>query len=44
LTLNHDPFDLIEGDLIIAAVIKTGCPGGLVISHLLGYLKLASVP
>ena len=41
--LNPDPLDLIERDLIIAAVIETGCSGGFVVCHLLRHFKHATV-
>ena len=40
---NSDPLDLIERDLIIAAVIEAGCPGGFMVRHLLRDFKHASV-
>jgi len=44
LTLNQDSLNLIERNLIVAAVVEAGCAGGLVISHLLSYFKLTAVP
>ena len=44
LNSNHNPLDFIEGDLIVAAVVKTRCAGGLVIGHLLSHFELAPVP
>ena len=41
--LNPYTFDLIERNLIIAAVIETGCSGGFMVRHLLRYFKHAAV-
>ena len=35
--------DLLEADLIVAAVIEAGGAGALVVGHLLGDLELAAV-
>ena len=40
---NPNPLDLIERDLIIAAVIEAGCSGGFMIRHLLRHFKHAAV-
>ena len=42
-TLDHNPLDLIEADLIVAAVTQAGRPGGFVILHLLSHFELAAV-
>ena len=39
----RNPLHLIEGNLIIAPVVKSGGPRGFMAGHLLGDLELASV-
>ena len=41
--LNPNPLDLIERNLVIAAVIETGCSGRFMIRHLLCHFKHAAV-
>ena len=43
-TSNQDALDLVERDLIVAAVVEAGCTGRLVIGHLLRHFELAAVP
>ena len=38
-----DPFDLVEGDLVQAAVVEAGGAGAFVVGHLLGDFQLAAV-
>ena len=40
---NPDPLDLVQGNLIPAAVVKAGGAGGFVVGHLLGDLELPAV-
>jgi len=43
LTSNHDPFDFIEGYLILPSVIETSCARAFVIGHRLSNLELPAV-
>jgi hypothetical protein len=40
---NQNPFDLVERNSIVAAVVKAGGAGGFVISHLLRHFELAAI-
>ena len=41
--LQNNPLDLIERDLVVAAVVKLGRPRALMRGHLLGVLEEAAV-
>jgi len=40
---DHDPFDLVEGNVVAAPVVEAGGAGRLVVGHLLGDFELAAV-
>ncbi len=41
--LNQNPFHFIEGEQVVAPVIKAGRAGALMVRHLLGDFELAAV-
>jgi hypothetical protein len=41
--LNNNPFDLVEGDLIVAAVVELGRPGAFMCGHLLGVFQQTAI-
>jgi hypothetical protein len=40
---NHNPFDLVERNLIVAPIIEARCTSGLVVCHLLRDLAPSAV-
>ena len=44
MSLNQNPLDLVERDLVVASVVEPGGAGGFVVGHLLRHFEFAPVP